>query len=155
MMEDIGQLSWMRVVLEKAKFIVRFVTSKPKVLNIFRANSSLQFQKPSATRFCYMFLVLERVLRVRKGLLRTVVAEEWYSIQEVKSGDTLYTQFSNIVMGDEQFWKKGEIIMHALKPLHSVLRITDMEGSTLGLIYEYVDRIGECIEKIEGLMENE
>ncbi|KAH7296760.1 hypothetical protein KP509_26G037800 [Ceratopteris richardii] len=145
----------MRVVLEKAKFIVRFVTSKPKVLNIFRANSSLQFQKPSATRFCYMFLVLERVLRVRKGLLRTVVAEEWYSIQEVKSGDTLYTQFSNIVMGDEQFWKKGEIIMHVLKPLHSVLRITDMEGSTLGLIYEYVDRIGECIEKIEGLMENE
>ncbi|KAH7281580.1 hypothetical protein KP509_36G054200 [Ceratopteris richardii] len=154
-MEDIGALPWMKSILDKAKFIVKFVTTKPKVLNIFRAHSTLDFPKPSMTRFCYMYIVLDRVLRVRKGLLCTVVAEDWYNIQEVRGGDTLFTQFSVLVMGDDEFWTKGDTLVAAIQSVYNVLRITYMEGSTLSLLYEYIDRIQESIQKVVGLSDIE
>ncbi|KAI5084723.1 hypothetical protein GOP47_0000892 [Adiantum capillus-veneris] len=35
----------------------------------------------------------------------------------------------------------------SLNPIYTVLRITDMEGSTLGLLYEYMDKIGEALNR--------
>ncbi|KAH7282851.1 hypothetical protein KP509_35G050100 [Ceratopteris richardii] len=155
LMEDIGSLPWVENILSKAKFIVKFVTSRPKVQNIFRSHSDLELQKPAFTRFCYIFIVLDRVLRVRKGLLRTVVAEEWYQIPEARDGDPLFMRFSSLVMGEDAFWSKAEVLIAALQPVYSVLRITDMEGSTLGLVYEYVSRIQGCIADVSGLSDTE
>lgn len=155
LMEDIGKLEWVSIILMKAKFLVKFVTKRPKVLSIYRAHSELELQKPSDTRFAYMFIVVDRLVRVRKGLLRTVVSREWFDMEEWQKGDPLYVNFNAIVMGDEGFWTKSETLVKVLQPFYSVLRITDMEGSTLGLLYEYMDKIGECITKATGLSATE
>ena len=76
-------------------------------------------------------------------------------MNEVKERKAKYVKFESLVMGEETFWKKAEVLIKILQPFYSVLRITDMEGSTLGLLYEYMDRIGECINKAEGLLEEE
>ncbi len=154
-MEDIGKLGWVQDILSKAKFIVKFVTKRPKVLAIFRAHSELELQKPSTTRFAYMFIVLDRIVRVRSGLLRTVVSLEWFDMEEWQKGDPKYVKFNASIMGEEDFWKKSETLVKVIRPFYSVLRITDMEGSTLGLLYEFMDRIGECIQKATGLATSE
>ena len=125
------------------------------MLNIFRAGSELQLQKPSSTRFAYMFILLDKVVRVRGGLLRTIVSHAWFDMNEVKERNAKYVKFESLVMGEETFWKKEKLLIKILQPFYSVLRITDMEGSTLGLLYEYMDRIGECINKAEGLLKEE
>ena len=146
LMEDIGKLGWVSTILMKAKFLVKFVTKRSKVLSIYRAHSELELQKPSDTCFAYMFIVVDRIVRVRKGLLRTVVSREWFDMEEWKKSDPLYVNFNAIVMGDEGFWTKAETLVKVLQPFYSVLRITDMEGSTMGLLYEYMDKIGEALD---------
>ena len=41
---------------------------------------------------------------------------------------------------------EAEALVKSLTPLYTVLRITDMEGSTIGLLYEYMDKIGEALD---------
>ena len=77
LIEDIGKISWVREIFSVAKSMVKFVTKKPKVLSIFRANTTLDLLKPSKTRFAYMFIVLERLIRVRPNLIRTINCDEW------------------------------------------------------------------------------
>ncbi|KAH7293403.1 hypothetical protein KP509_28G024800 [Ceratopteris richardii] len=128
LMEDIGKIEWVCVIFKRAKSIVKMVTKRPKVLSMYRANSTLEILKPSATQFAYMFIVLERLIRVRPNLIRTISSEE-----------------RNIL--DEDWWLSAEALVKTLQPIYIVLRITDMQGSTLGLLYEYMDKIGESLSK--------
>ena len=76
-------------------------------------------------------------------------------MEEVRKRKPNYVKFELTVLGDEPFWKKAQTLVTVLQPLYSVLRITDMEGCTLGLLYEYMDRIDECINKAKDLEEAE
>ena len=40
---------------------------------IYCAHSNLEVHKPSSTRFAYMFIVVEQLVQVRKGLMRSGV----------------------------------------------------------------------------------
>lgn len=143
LMEDLEGLAWVADIFSRAKSMVKFVTKRPKVLSIYRAHSDLELLKPSSTRFAYMFIVVERLVRVRKGLMRTVVSREWSDLDEHQHAN--YMAFSRNVM-DEAWWQDAEAFVKSIKPVYSVLRITDMEGSTMGLLYEYMDKIGEAFQ---------
>ena len=60
MMEDIAQLVWVEPVLEKALQIITFITKRPQALALFRATCKYELVRPAATRFGYLFLVLQR-----------------------------------------------------------------------------------------------
>ena len=144
LMEDLQRLACVAHIFSTAKSMVKFFTKRPKVLSIYRAHSDLEVLKPSSTRFAYMFIVVERLVRVRKGLMHTVVSREWSHLDEHQHAK--YMTLSRNVM-DEAWWQEAEAFVKSIKPIYSVLRITDMEGSTMGLLYEYMDRIGEAFEK--------
>lgn len=144
LMEDLGKIAWVDRIFSTAKSMVSFLTKRPKVLSIFRAHSDLEVLKPSTTRFAYMYIVLERLVRVCRGLMRTVVSREWVNMPEHR--EAKYRTFARTVM-DEAWWQEAEALVKTIKPIYSVLRITDMEGSTMGLLYEFMDRIGESFER--------
>ncbi|KAH6557546.1 hypothetical protein KP509_1Z107600 [Ceratopteris richardii] len=124
--------------------MVRFETERPKMLAMFRANSQLEILKPAVTRFAYMFVVLERLVRVRTNLIRTINSDEWIAWD--KSTTPKFLQFRLNVM-NESWWVEAEGLVKTLNPIYKALRITDMEGSTMGLLYEYMDRTGESLNK--------
>lgn len=142
LIEDIGRIQSVDSIFRTARSMVKFVKKRPKVLNIFRAYSSLELLKPAATRFAYMFIVLERLLRVRRDLVRTIYSNEWLEWDE-KDSPKAKTFVCNVMK--EQWWTEVEGLIKTLNPIYTVLRITDMEGSTLGLLYEYMDKIGEAL----------
>ena len=129
-------------IFDAAKSMVKFVKKRPKVLCIFRAYSSLELLMPSATRFAYMFIVVERLLRVRRDLIRTIYSDQWLAWNEKDTPKA--RAFIQKVM-NETWWEDAEALVKTLNPIYTVLRITDMESSTLGLLYEYMDRIGEAL----------
>ena len=47
---------------------------------------------------------------------------------------------------NENRWVQAEALVKSLTPLYTLLRITDMEGSTIGLLYKYIDKIGEALD---------
>ena len=48
---------------------------------------------------------------------------------------------------NETWWGEAAALVKSLNPIYTVLRITDMEGSTQGLLYEYMDKIGEALNR--------
>lgn len=142
MIEDIGRVTWIHKLFLTASSMVNFVYKRPKVLSMFRANSDYELLKPSKTRFAYMFVVLERVVRVRLGLSRTVMSREWERWDDKNTPKAL--AFTRMVL-KESWWQQAEVLVKVMNPLYSVLRLTDMEGSTIGLLYEFMDKIGESL----------
>ena len=75
--------------------------------------------------------------------MRTVVSREWVDMP--KHREAKFRTFARTVMEDA-WWHETEALVKSIKPIYSVLRITDMEGSTMGLLYEFMDKIGESLD---------
>lgn len=144
LMHDIGGLPWVSTITSSAVFLVTFVTRKKRALAMFRRYSPLELKKPAATRFAYHFIVLERLLRVRPALRQMAASPEF--TQWHRSSEPTGLRFQRIVFGDD-FWRQAEQLVEVLGPVYHVLRLVDREGSTLGLIYEFMDRIGETLQR--------
>lgn len=50
LIEDIARLPWVKEVVDMARFLVRFVTKRQRVLGMFRSHSSLELLRPAPTR---------------------------------------------------------------------------------------------------------
>lgn len=50
LVEDIAKLPWVKEIVGVARFLVRFITKRPKVLSMFRSFSTLEIVKIAPTR---------------------------------------------------------------------------------------------------------
>ncbi|KAH7285060.1 hypothetical protein KP509_33G010500 [Ceratopteris richardii] len=142
LIEDVGKVPWIHDIFSTCQRVVTLFTKRPKLLSIFRSYSDLELLRPAKTRFAYMCIVMERLLRVRQSLMQTVVSQEWLAW----SGHTCSKAESvRITCLSDSFWREVEALVGVMQPLYSMLRIVDMEGSTIGLVYEYMDRVGESL----------
>lgn len=71
-----------------------------------------------------------------------VVDQEWLDWSESLSPAAVYAQDT---IYDNSFWADADAIQTALLPIVSVLRLCDSEGSTMGLLYEFMDRLQRAI----------
>lgn len=131
-MEDIGKLAWVHPTVSDATKITTFFRKKHQALSIFRSHSTLDMVRPSKTRFAYMYLVLQRLFTLRDPLLQTVVDPKWRDMRSSQEESTKYLQRRIL---DESFWVEVQCLTVSLQPLYMLLRMTDMEGSTLGLVF--------------------
>ncbi|KAJ7568566.1 hypothetical protein O6H91_01G038300 [Diphasiastrum complanatum] len=127
-------------ITSTAMRLVTFVTRKRRVLALFRTFSTLNLKKPAPTRFAFYFLVLERLVVVKDALRRMVSSVAFRDFTDLPHS----AFFQSTVYGDE-FWRAAEEISGILLPIYRVLHLVDREGCTLGLIYEFMERIGEGI----------
>ena len=81
---------------------------------------------------------------MRPNLIRTINCDEWLAWDDIRK--PLFQEFRRNVF-NETWWSDAEAMVKSLSPIYTVLRITDMEGSTLGLLYEYMDKIGEALNR--------
>ena len=146
-MEDIGKLEWVKNIVQDALAIVNFINAKVKVLAIYRSYSDLELKKPSKTRFAAMWLLLERLYDVHNKLQKTVVSDEF---KEWLEGEPAASQQDAKAIQrlclKEDLWDKVRALVIAITPLYKVLRMTDMEGSTLGLLHHFMK---EAIAEIQ------
>ncbi|KAH7299190.1 hypothetical protein KP509_25G076600 [Ceratopteris richardii] len=76
--------------------------------------------------------------------MQTIVSLEWlaWSGHTTKKAEMVL-----ITCLSDSFWKEVEALVGVMQPLYSMLRIVDMEESSLGFVYEYMDRIGESLAR--------
>ena len=135
LMVDIGALPWVKEVVDQGLRIVTFFTIKHKVFSMFREHSKLELKKPSSTRFAYMWLLLERLYDVKSALRQTVVSTMWNKWEESGSEEAKGMQRQCLF---EEFWTRVRTLVIAVTPLYRTLRMTDMEGATLGLLIHFM-----------------
>ncbi|MCO5611319.1 hypothetical protein L7F22_065571 [Adiantum nelumboides] len=146
--EDIAQLPWVLPVLDKAMFIITFITKRPQALALFRNVCQYELVKPAKTRFGYLFLVLQRLVQSKDVLRRLVCSVEWSNWNGSRKSKA--TAMCDHILSNS-FWDDAEAIKQAVSPLYFVLRLFDHEGATMSLVYHYMQRLGTCMTTCNAL----
>ena len=149
LLEDIGQLPWMKSIMMKANTIVRFFCKKRNARKFFSAHSNLAISRPSKTRFGVMYLVIQRLLKVWHPLEQTVVSDMWRSWSDCNKPDAMNVK--NYIL-DPTTESSFQVVLTLMELLYSVLQLTDREGSNVGLLYEFMRRSKDVLAK--GVEEN-
>ncbi|XP_024542866.1 uncharacterized protein LOC112350617 [Selaginella moellendorffii] len=89
--KDIGALSWVQPFVNGCAKTVTFITSKPRVLALYRTFCKWDLIKLVTTRFAYIFLVMSQLLETTNlsGLQRMVVSQEWRRLDWSKKPEGL------------------------------------------------------------------
>jgi hypothetical protein len=76
MIKNITKLFWLKDVVSKVNHVENFVMNKPKVLAIYKTFHDLELLKFSKINYAYMFLVLEKLLKIY-CIEEMIVCDAW------------------------------------------------------------------------------
>ncbi|KAI5081758.1 hypothetical protein GOP47_0001501 [Adiantum capillus-veneris] len=146
--KEIGPSNVIQDILSQALSIVNFINKKVRVLAIYRTYFGLELKKPSPTRFAAMWLLLERLYDVQTNLQKTMVSDEFKAwIEEETQSSQQDAKAIQWLCLKEEFWQEVKGLVMVVLPLYKVLRMTDMEGSTIGLLYHFMEEAYKEIER--------
>ncbi|KAH6559555.1 hypothetical protein KP509_1Z004700 [Ceratopteris richardii] len=146
--EDIGKLPWVEPIISDAKQIITFIRKNHHALSIFRSNSEKELVRISDTRFGYIFYVLTRLYESMHSLRLTIIDTRWNAMPMAQSERAKYVQCKVL---DMDFWAEIQNLIPVLKCIHIALRVVDMEGSTLGLVYHLYRHMQQGIAHVSTL----
>ncbi|MCO5572814.1 hypothetical protein L7F22_026573 [Adiantum nelumboides] len=84
-----------------------------------------------------------RLVKCKDGLRRMIVDEK--CIDWADSTSPVACAIVDNVICNNDFWRDADALQAALLPIVCVLRLCDSEGSTMGLLYEFMDRLRRAI----------
>lgn len=87
----------------------------------------------------YMWILLERLYDAHLSFQMTVVCMEFVAWLRKETGfSTDEARSIRCLCMRENFWKEVGVIVIVVTPIYRILRMTDMEGSTLGLLTHFM-----------------
>ena len=144
MLEDMGKIPFIKVVIDQARAIPKFIYNHGFVLSLMRRHTkNKELKRPAITRFATTFITLQSLLQCQFELKQMFVCDEWrdcaYSRRE--DGKTI----AKLVYTDA-FWEGMEEVCSVSEPLVRVLRLVDGDKPAMGYLYEAMDRAKETIQ---------
>uniref|UniRef100_A0A5K0ZHH5 BED-type domain-containing protein n=2 Tax=Nymphaea colorata TaxID=210225 RepID=A0A5K0ZHH5_9MAGN len=144
MLEDIDTLENVASIMTKARQIVKFIYNKQQALDVMRTyTKGAELKRPGATRFASHFICLHSILKQEENLRFMVASNDWRLVEEVEKD---HARDITHLIQNEDFWNMGKEIIMFVEPLVKVLKMVDGEGSTMGYLYEALDRAKEAIK---------
>ncbi|KAG9151473.1 hypothetical protein Leryth_015084 [Lithospermum erythrorhizon] len=146
MLEDIQKLDWVDSVLERAKYISRFLYNHSAVLSMMRRYTfGLDLVDPGSTHLETDFLTLNRMVRIRNNLHNMVTSDEWMGSPYSKKADGL--ELLDCIT-DSSFWSSCGLVNRLTDPLLCLLRIVSgQKRPAMGYVYAGIYRAKETIKK--------
>ncbi|KAG5241023.1 HAT transposon superfamily protein [Salix suchowensis] len=146
MLEKIGAMDSIRIALEKAKIITKFIYGHTDVLKLLRNHiDDYDLIKPSKMKLAMPFFTLENIVSEKKNLEEMFDSSEWKT--SVWSSTVEGKRVADLV-GDHSFWSGAEMASKATVPLLRVLcLVNEGDKPQVGFIYETMDQVKETIKK--------
>ena len=120
MLEDTSKLEWMQEVVEKTKFITKYVYNHTTVLSTLRIYiEGKELICLGATRFATNFISLQAMVEQNINWTRMFLGPEWMGCKHAKTPKGI--EIVALVFNDA-FWKDVEEIFVVTEPLVKVLR---------------------------------
>ncbi|KAL3835402.1 hypothetical protein ACJIZ3_010138 [Penstemon smallii] len=146
MLEDIGEILWVKRVLVQAKSISRYIYTNNFVLNMMRRyTSGVEIVDVGITRSSSDFMTLKRMVEMRRNLQLMVTSEEWMESPYSKKpeGFAVLDYISN-----ESFWSACALVTRLTDPLLRLLRIVGSKKKpAMGFVYAGLYRAKETFKK--------
>lgn len=143
---DWGKQAWMKKVVDEAKTMVDFKKKRHIALAVFRSHEKdLSLIRPGATRFATNYLMIDRLLKVRKALELTVVDPKWDDYvrtlgSERKYNHRLKARNTKKTVQCDIFWGACENYHELVAP--AVLALREFDGKS------------PCMAKVHVIMTN-
>lgn len=146
MLEDIKELDSVKMKLEQAKSISRYIYTNSIVLNMMRRYTfGVDLVDIGITRSATDFMTLKRMVDIRHNLQSMVTSEEWMESHFSKKPEGLAVLD---YISDQSFWATCVSIVRLTDPLLRLLKIVGSEkGPAMGFIYAGLYRVKETIKK--------
>ncbi|KAG8390833.1 hypothetical protein BUALT_Bualt01G0124600 [Buddleja alternifolia] len=146
MLEDIGELPTVKMILDQAKSISRYIYSNSDVLNMMRRYTyGVDLVDMGSSRSLTNFMTLKRMVNVRHNLQSMVTSEEWVeSPYSKKAGGFAILDY----ISSQSFWSACTSITRLTDPLLRLLRIVGSgKRPAMGFVYAGLYRAKEAIKK--------
>lgn len=129
--------------------IVIFIRNHQLPLSIFRQKKTSELRKPSDTRFCASFLMLESIKNNLLALRHTVSSDDWsmwlpkqsHAVQD--AGEVVQDTILSLA-----FRKELAELIAIIEPLMKALRLFDGNTPFVGKVYR---SMFNCVEAVRGL----
>ena len=142
LLEDVGKLDWVSSVIGEAKTVLKFITNHHKSLALFRSLSELELFKPGDTGFAKVFIMLERMQKVKAALQQVVVSVDWAQWNERSSHEAEGDEVKDTVLRSS-FWKSVKEIIATCEATVVLLRQCDKGIPIVGKIYYSMYLVGQ------------
>lgn len=146
MLQDFGNLEWIKDTIEQAKSVTRFVYNHSVVLNMMRRFTfGNDIVEPAVTCFASSFTTLKRMAELKLNLQTMVNSQDWLECPYAKEPGGL--AMSDIV-GNRSFWNSCVLIVRLTYPFLQLLEIVGSKRrSAMGYVYAGIYRAKETIKK--------
>ncbi|KAF9593373.1 hypothetical protein IFM89_022072 [Coptis chinensis] len=123
------------------------------ILGLFKVNArndvtamiALEVIQVKKTRFGSHYIMLERVVRVKKHLISLVLSDEWEKIKKGRSKNIKHEKVKKTILDDE-FWEKAKLILSFTKPIWFMIRFCDSDKAVIGEVYQ---RMSDMLSEIK------
>jgi hypothetical protein len=151
-LEDIGKIEWVKVILDKAKSITRYIYNHVGLHNLMREHTGnkeiAHLVPPVIPRFATNFILLQSLCAYEKNLQRMLLSDKWKNSNYSKTADG--KGIEKLVF-HYPFWRDADEVIAISEPLVKVLRMVDGDKAQMGYIYEAQDTAQKSIRaKFQG-----
>lgn len=140
LVEDLGELPWMKPVIERANAVNNYVRGHEKLHCWLKEESPFNkgLKRQSKTRFLTVRIVLKRLVEQRDRLERLFVSETAKSCRDRLSTTALKSKHDDMkkTIMDGSFWDNVEYVLHIFNLPGEMLRMADGHSNpVLGYLY--------------------
>ena len=139
------QCFWISQIYDDDTFITNFIVGHSMRISMFNRFNSLKLFSIAPTRFASTIVMVKRFTSLKKGLQEMVISDEWSSYKE---DDVAKAQSVKEFLLDDNWWMKVDYVLAFTAHIYDVLRKTDIDMTTLHLVYEMWDSMIEKVRKV-------
>ena len=155
LLEDWGKQRMVKDLVEKAKFVCNYIRRHHVTMALFRQFSpNLSLRVPAETRFACNYLMIHRLLRVKRALEQVVMAQPWYDFV-----DGLFNQAEGVrhharagmvraIIRDDSFWIRCGNFVHMVEPVLVALRTFDGDHPAMGKAWLTMNNLKDHVYKL-------
>lgn len=144
LLEDIGNLDWVKEVDEGARSITKFIYNHSTIISMMRGFTNKELAHLGVTRFASHFISLQSLQTCMHELWAMFISREWNASPTSKRPEGMAMAS---LIGRQVFWDRLKEICAMTAPIVRVLCLLDGDRPTMGYLYEGMDRAKEAIKR--------
>lgn len=132
-----GYFQKVKAHVAQCKNLINVVKFSQAIFAEYQTHTHLRLLQPAGTRFCSVFLMTARLVKVHEALERTVISAAWKSYYDkADSKKKAKMDMAKEYVRNALAWKQLQELVDVTKPVLKVVRLLDGDTPCNGKVYE-------------------
>jgi len=133
LLEDIAELDWIKPTILCAKGIQQYILNNHALHTITTRHSELESLKTYENKFASNFILVRRIVDLKKALQQMIVSDDWDQWKVLSSEDS--SSLEAAILGSE-FWIGANLMLKICESFVKLLTLVNGDKPCMGDIYD-------------------